>query len=153
MMAYVSPGYLVIQNNGVVTAQSIAEDGTLRGEPVTLADDVQGSVTVSQTGILTYRKTAPVTDEQLTWFDRQGKRIAEVGSAANYGNIDLSPKGDRVLFDMTANNNSDIWVMDFARAIPQRISFDAARDWNCGVVSRWNTRRLCVRQRRWHADL
>jgi Tol biopolymer transport system component len=30
---------------------------------------------------------------------------------------------------MTANNNSDIWVMDFARAIPQRISFDAARDW------------------------
>ena len=103
--------------------------------PVVLADELdrQGGTaagfTVSSTGVLMYRKEVPQAGKQLLWFDRDGKQAGQVGAVANYGNVDLSPKGDRAAVDMITNNNRDIWVIDLARSVPSRITFDPGADW------------------------
>jgi Tol biopolymer transport system component len=52
-----------------------------------------------------------------------------VGAIANYGDVELSPNDDRVAVDMITNNNRDIWVIDIARAVTSRITFDPGTDW------------------------
>jgi Tol biopolymer transport system component len=44
--------------------------------------------------------------------------------------LEISPNGDRVAFDTTLNGNRDIWMIDIARAVPSRITFDPSSDWN-----------------------
>jgi Tol biopolymer transport system component len=41
----------------------------------------------------------------------------------------LSPTGDRVAVDMIADGNRDVWVIDVARGVPSRITFDPSSDW------------------------
>lgn len=59
----------------------------------------------------------------------QGKALGQVGGPANYGSVELSPKGDRAAVDIMTNDNRDIWVIDVARGVPSRITFDPAADW------------------------
>jgi dipeptidyl aminopeptidase/acylaminoacyl peptidase len=76
-----------------------------------------------------YRKAVAQAGKQLLWFDREGKQAGQVGAVANYGNVELSPKGERAAVDMITNNNRDIWVIDLARSVPSRITFDPGADW------------------------
>ena len=127
-MAYAS-GHLLISNEGKLSAYPMSADGVLQGESIVLAEELEGWFSVSDDGLLLYRKSAPVTGRQLTWFDRAGKSAGEVGSTANYGNVDLSPSGDRAVVDIVSGNNRDIWVIDLARSVPQRVTFDPSSDW------------------------
>ncbi len=131
-IVYVLPGYLLINASGALTAQRFdASRLTLEGEPISVVPDIAAGFSVSDTGLLMYSKasTGPVT-KQLLWYDRTGKQAGEVGVAAAYGNVELSPNGDRVAVDMVADNNRDIWVIDIARAVPSRITFDPAQEWS-----------------------
>jgi Tol biopolymer transport system component len=128
--AYAAPGYLLL-NSGTLTAQRFdASRFAVEGAPIPLAQDIESYFSASDTGLLLYRKasTTPAS-KQLLWFDRAGKQTGQVGAAGNYGNVELSPNGDRVAVDMIANNNRDIWVIDVARAVPSRITFDASSEW------------------------
>jgi eukaryotic-like serine/threonine-protein kinase len=129
-MAYVPPGYLLILSNGKLTAQRLdASARTAPADPVVLAEGLEAGFTVSGTGVLMYRKEVPQAGKQLLWFDREGKPAGQVGAVANYGNVELSPKGDRAAVDMITSNNRDIWVIDLARSVPSRITFDPGADW------------------------
>jgi Tol biopolymer transport system component len=103
----------------------------MAGKPAVIADGVQGGFSVSDNGLLLYRKgfAGPVP-RQLTWFDRTGKQLGRLGETGNYGDLNISPSGDRVAYDTTINGNRDIWVIDVARAIPSRVTFDPSSDWN-----------------------
>jgi Tol biopolymer transport system component len=84
----------------------------------------------SNSGLLLFQKASTVSpNKQLTWFDRAGKQVGELGPPANYGNIEISPAGDRVAVDTVADGNRDVWVIDVARAVPSRLTFDPASDW------------------------
>ena len=129
--AYAEPGYLLMAMEGKLTAQQFdASALKIQGDPVTIADDIEGSFSVTDTGLLMFRKIAPDPNKQLQWYDRQGRQLGTVGTPANYGGIDLSPSQDHVSVDITANNNRDVWVLDLARGIPSRITFDRASDWS-----------------------
>jgi serine/threonine protein kinase len=130
-LAYVN-GYLLLVG-GRLTAQRFNESTlAVEGDPILLADGVEGAFSVSDNGLLFYRKGsgAPPT-KQLIWFDGSGKQVGEVGAAAaNYGNVELSPKGDRVAVDINTNGNRDIWVIDIARSVPSRITFENSPEWS-----------------------
>ena len=54
---------------------------------------------------------------QLTWFDRVGKKVGVVGGLADYGNLELSPAGDRVavaVLDDSGTGRRDLWIVDVA---------------------------------------
>jgi eukaryotic-like serine/threonine-protein kinase len=130
-LAYAS-GHVLISSNGLTARRLDTNSLTIEGDPVSIASAMDGGAfSVSDTGLLFYRpgRGTPNTD-LLTWFDRTGKRIGQVGEARNYGTVELSPDGDRVAVDIITENNRDIWMIDIAREVPSRITFDAASDWS-----------------------
>jgi Tol biopolymer transport system component len=129
-MAYVPPGYLILSGE-ILSAQRFDENRlTLEGKPIPIADAIDG-FSVSNTGLLFYRRASAATPvRQLTWFDRTGKQEGQVGAPANYGGVELSPNGDRAAVDINTGGNRDIWVIDIARAVPSRITFDPSSDWS-----------------------
>jgi dipeptidyl aminopeptidase/acylaminoacyl peptidase len=71
-----------------------------------------------------------VGPRQFAWFDRAGTEIGKVGepdSAAPL-NPSLSPDARRVALDRTLNGNGDIWLLETARGVLSRFTFDAAGD-------------------------
>src|SRR5207344_877005 len=71
-------------------------------------------------------------DGQLMWFDRAGKKLGTVGSAAAYTNPALSPDGSRVAVCISdpGAQARDIWVFDLARDMPTKLTFDPKDDTN-----------------------
>jgi Tol biopolymer transport system component len=63
------------------------------------------------------------------WFDRDGKALGALGLPTNYGSVALAPDGKRVATDrIDVTGNSDIWVLDAARSVPTRFTFDPETD-------------------------
>ena len=130
-MSYASPGILIYSNEGKIIAQRLDKSGSkVQGSPTVIGEDVDGNFSVSNTGLMVYHKAAPEAGRQLRWFDRNGKQGADVGPVRNYGNVDLSPTGDRAAVDMIFENNRDIWVIDLARSVPSRITFNPGQEWS-----------------------
>ena len=128
-MSYVPSGHLLYSNEGKLSAQRVDAMGNPQGDPAVVADNVDGGFMASDTGLLLYHKAAPRVGKQLLWYGRDGKQLGSVGAEANYGNVDLSPQGDRAAVDIVTNNNRDIWVVDVSRSVAQPVTFDPGSDW------------------------
>jgi eukaryotic-like serine/threonine-protein kinase len=128
-MAYVADGHLLYSNEGKLIAQPTDTSGHPQGPSTVIADNVDGTFTVSNSGLLMYRKVAPSVGKQLLWFNREGRQVGQVGPVENYGNVDISPKGDRAAVDLFTNNSRDVWVVDLERSVAQPVTFDPALDW------------------------
>jgi Tol biopolymer transport system component len=133
---YVQPGYLVYARDGVLEAQPFDVDrATTTGEPSTIAEQIDqfpesgiAAFSVSDGGLLAYRGGGAATS-RLLWVDRAGNRLGEVGEAARYRNPRLSPDGTRVAVENSDQlGNRDIWLIDVARGVPGRFTFDPGRD-------------------------
>ena len=85
--AYAPPGYLLFMRQGTLFAQRFdATREELAGDPVLVADSValyssrsDGGFSVSETGMLAYRKGGGAGLRRLAWFDRSGKEVGAVG--------------------------------------------------------------------------
>jgi Tol biopolymer transport system component len=98
------------------------------------ASGMAGGFSVSETGVLAYL-TGPAdvggsagVSSQLVWFDRNGKQNGTLGNQARYRDLELAPDGGRVavsLFDL-ARRDFDIWLLDIARGLRTRFTFDPA---------------------------
>ena len=138
---YTASGYVLFNTSGNLVAQRFDPARlALLGEPIPLTDDIGSfGFSASDNGMLVYRKGAggagPGTTgaRQLLWFDRKGEQVGQVAlpsTATAYRDIELSPNGDRVALAITVGGNEDIWVIDLARSVPTRITFDASSDWS-----------------------
>jgi Tol biopolymer transport system component len=109
----------------------------LVGDPFPIADQVGSALALgyfaaSANGVLAFRSggTSGFSLSQLKWFDRGGKSLGNVGPPAPYtGSLALSPDGARVATEQTDNaGNRDIWIVDVARGVPTRFTFDPGMD-------------------------
>ena len=126
-------GHLVFARDETLMAQPF-DPATRqpRGEAFPLAQNVatEGSryvaASVSENGTLVYALGGAQGALQLTWFDRAGRALGTVGDAAPYLNISLSPDERRVAVSMATGSppNFDIWIIDLARNVPLRLTFD-----------------------------
>lgn len=136
---YAPPGFLLFLRERTLMAQSFdASSLQLSGEPFPIADQVgqnaaigRAFFSVSETGVLTFL-SASTPNTQLAWFDRAGKQLALVGSPAADTAIRLSPD-EKLLavgrVDIQAAS-TDIWLIDLARNVPSRFTFDPANENN-----------------------
>ena len=96
---------------------------------------------VSENGTLAYLTGDVGGATQLRWFDRAGKAVDAVRGRASYNNVALARDAKRAAVVQTEpqTNNTDIWLIDLARGIPTRFTFDDSFDWD-PVWSPDNTR-------------
>jgi len=128
-------GHLLFLREGILMAQSLdSRRFELVGEPFPVAELVGstlalGYFSVSANGMLAYRSGASGSGRQLVWFDREGKPQGTLGPPATYNDLAISPDGKRVAAgQLDSTGNWDIWMLDVARGVPTRFTFDPAQD-------------------------
>jgi serine/threonine protein kinase/Tol biopolymer transport system component len=134
---YAFPGYLLFARGATLTGQSFdARTLQLNGEPFPIADQVSyndsnsyENVAVAQNGTMVYL-SGGASKRQLTWFDRSGKQQETVGPSGEINDIVLSRDGKRLAMQRLDGANWDIWLMDLARGVPSRFTFDPASEDN-----------------------
>ena len=135
-IVYAPPGYFLYVNQGALIARRFdASSVKLTGEPATIVEHVaevganhEYDFSVSDDGVLAYQSGNP--NAQLTWFDRDGKKLNAVGETANYSEVALSPNGRQAAVGMLDADDraSDVWVVDLDRNSRSRLTFDPNGD-------------------------
>lgn len=132
-------GYLLFARDGTLMAQPFDERALqLTGEPVPIAPGQQMDfaglrtiVSVSENGILAFQSGSIRGNAQLIWFDRDGKKISQIGESGGfYAQPLLSHDENKLvtaIFDPQVGS-TDIWVYELARNVPTRFTFDPAFD-------------------------
>ena len=135
---FAAPGYLLFSRGTTLLAQPFDVDRLqLSGTPVAIADQLSSSgstdglrtFSVSSSGVLAYH-AGPGRQTQLAWLDRAGRELGVLGPPAEPAPR-LSPDGTRLAvsrLDPDSSANGDIWLMDLARSIASRFTFDPAND-------------------------
>ena len=81
------------------------------------------SFAISDAGTFVFIRGSSRANHRLTWVDRQGAIIDEVGQAATVEGVELSPDG-RYAVTYVASNNADIYRFDLTTGDPIRLTFD-----------------------------
>jgi len=127
---------LYIQGEGTLLARKLDLDPVrLSGDPVTIAEGVRlasvdryAEFSTSQDGTLFYGRSNLLQKFRFGWWDRVSKRT-ETASQPMYleNEFSLSPDGTRVAYAaLSKAGQFDIWVMDLARSLSTRITFNGA---------------------------
>ena len=143
---YANSGYLLFQRQGILFAQPFdVERAALTGEPVRVADEVSyealgadAAFDVSNNGRLIYfAGGGPALDRRFVWHDRTGRPLGTEPRPGLYTtNFDLSPDGTQIAVAQGNRQGSqyDIWLVDWARDLSRRLTFDPALTPNGNVV-------------------
>jgi len=131
--------YLLYARQSTLMAQPFdAEALEFRGDPVVVASDLvfdttfsHGAFSVANNGILAYHSGQAFVNTQLSWFDRKGNELGQVGEPGLYDGPALSPDGKGIAVGLTnlETGNADIWVFDLERGTRNRLSFDEGDDY------------------------
>lgn len=130
---YVAPGYLIFVREGDLYAQAFDDrKAKLQGDPHVLAQDVHyhlgpsnAAFSVSQAGVLAYETARPPS--RLTWLDREGKEVGQLGQPSVVQGVRISPESRRVVMDIAdrRTGTSDIWLFELSRGVSTRLHFDS----------------------------
>jgi len=134
---YLSPGKLLFIRQSTLFAQDFdAGRLALSGEPFPVAEQVasrpgffSSAISASATGLLAYR-AGPAERRQFIWFDRSGHEVEKVGSPDTLAPSapSLSPDGRFIALDRTMDIRRDIWLLETARGVLRRLTFDPDED-------------------------
>jgi eukaryotic-like serine/threonine-protein kinase len=136
MEPQVASGVLFFGRGTSLLAQRMASDGSLNGEPITVADGVASNpltgrvgYAVSEHGPLVY-SSAFVVGSQLTWVSASGAILGTVGEPGPLSTLKMSRDGARVIFAVRdpANGVQNLWSADLQRGASSRITFGPNRD-------------------------
>jgi serine/threonine protein kinase/Tol biopolymer transport system component len=133
---YVSPGYLITVERGVLFAAPFdAARGVVLADPTPIAQGVGayspeflGAFSASSTNLLAYREFS--IGSQLAWVGRNGAVQRTLGPLDDKSdsNPELAPDGTRVAVMRRNEGNLDIWLVDTARATAERFTSEPAAD-------------------------
>ncbi len=127
-------GHVLFARVQTLMAQAFDPDGRqLAGDavPVTARVNTEGSryvsASVSENGTLVYAPGSSLSPQQLTWFDRAGKNLGTLGEGGLDVNLSLSPDERQVAVALRSGSpeNLDIWTIDIARNLRNRVTSDA----------------------------
>src|SRR5580658_90493 len=118
------PASLLFVHDGALIAQPFdARRMELSGERTVVVPELryqrwhQARFSVSENGVLLYQGDS-AGNHQLTWFNRQGQLLAEVGPRNDYLSLRLSPDERHVVVNRLDDPDTvfpTIWVMDLLR--------------------------------------
>lgn len=125
---YAPEGYLLYVKEQTLVVQPF-DAGQLRitGEAAPLVPEMPYFLTgwstfsVSQTGTLALQ--AGSLDSTMTWFDRRGAKMGQVGKPDRYNSLRISPDGQKVAAEIKAGDQiSHLWIFDLKRGVSTRFT-------------------------------
>ncbi len=124
-------GHLIYLREGSLLAQTL-DPKTFDpvGEPVQLAEHVGsrlalGFFSVSRNNILAFRGGKTGSVRLLTWFDREGRSGDRFGPLLAFNALAFSRDGKRLAISgYGEDGNTDVYVVDMARGVPTRFTFN-----------------------------
>ena len=128
-------GYLLFVRENNLMAQSFdAASGQTIGEVFQVAEGVSPTnnsytpVTASETGVLVYERGGFAAGEnnQMGWYDRNGKLLDAVGDVGRVWDPAISPDEKSVAYWRSSASGGDLWVRNLARGVEQRLTTDAS---------------------------
>ena len=162
-VAKYAQGALLFTRDGFLMAQPFdVERLELTGQAAPLGDQVNtrattgriGAFSLSETGVLAYLNPPSIDAGRLVWFDGAGARAGTVGNPGDYSDLELSSDGRRAVVRRpdVETGVSNLWVIDIARGLPTRFTFEASQE-NSAIWSPDGSRIVFRSQRREHSDL
>ena len=132
-VVYVSPGYLLYQEQGTIMAQPFdANRLQLMGDPKPIGQGVAfnpfggtGLFAASDNGVLAYRVGGGAVPLSLVWVSRSGAEQQLPAPPHNYTFPRISPDGQRVAIGME-EGGGQIWLYDIARDASSRLTFEGS---------------------------
>jgi dipeptidyl aminopeptidase/acylaminoacyl peptidase len=122
---YAPPGRLLFIRQRTLFAQPIdGKTWELSGAPLAVAQEVAyggiantAAISASAAGPIAYRTGSSGGKRQLVWIDRDGKEVAKIGEAHDFGPsyLSLSPDGRQAAVQRGVEGNADIWLLDLIR--------------------------------------
>ena len=134
---YSAAGFLLFNRQESLMARPFdAANLEFKGDPFPVAERL-GAIAVlpgvayaiSENGVLVYRGGGR-NEAQLTWFNREGRRLGTVGERGEYRQFVLSPDDKRVALERydPKTNTRDLWLLDLATGIFSRFTSDPSND-------------------------
>jgi Tol biopolymer transport system component len=129
-------GYLLTTRDRSLLAYPFDEqERRITGDLIPVAENVGRSSTdlaafsLSAAGVLAHT-AGFTTSSRLTWVDRGGRSIGQLTEAGDYNSFQLSPDEQRLAFTQVdaVTNTQDIWLVETARGVPTRFTFDPLHD-------------------------
>jgi Tol biopolymer transport system component len=134
---YANGMLLYIRESSIVGQAFDPERMELRGDPVTIAQNVQytprwsrGSFSVAPNGMLCYLPGGQESRPEISIVRKDGSLVHRMGRLDLMFRSSLSPDGSRVVMDLldAQSRNIDIWVYDIARGMKTRLTFSKDPD-------------------------
>ena len=121
-------GYLLFGRQGTLFAQRFElETNRLAGDPVSIGSGLGflGSFTMFDVGgdVLVWANDSVTPLARLTWFDRSGRKLNEIGEVRRYSQIALAPDGRNVAATEEEPEISfSVFLIELARNIHTRLT-------------------------------
>jgi Tol biopolymer transport system component len=129
-------GHILYVRDGTLMARPFDTDALeFTGDPFALATPVKflapasrGIFSASDNGELVFLRGSNSPGATLTWLDRQGNEISQLGDRANYDQPRISPDEKSVAVEVVDPQTAavDLWLFDVERGIRSRFTFGPA---------------------------
>jgi Tol biopolymer transport system component len=136
--AEISAGHMLFVRERTLMAQPFdARRVSVEGDAFPVAEEVfffqgasLGAFSASAAGVLVYHPSAlGAGASTLTWVDRAGRRLSQLGAPEGLAQVALSPSGNRAAVSISdEKGSSDIWLWDLEREVKERFTFDPGHD-------------------------
>ena len=132
----VAAGHLLFVRDGTLFAQRFDVDrAEVSGEPTALVDDVAFFKSTGNAGFdvrgdtITYRTVGP--DVVVSWFDRSGTPLGQLGAPGLYQEVAISPDGTRVIAYRVERRfgTGDLWLYEADGSV-RRLTNDMSQEFN-----------------------
>jgi eukaryotic-like serine/threonine-protein kinase len=133
---YAPSGHLLYVHEGTLLARAFDPQSLrLTGEPFSVIERLHyfrsaanAGFSVSETGVLVYHAGTSIS--RLVWFDRRGNTIGALATPGSFGNVRVSPNGQRVIAEIVdpRTGTSDLWLHEVSRDAPTRFTSDPANE-------------------------
>ena len=129
------PNYLLFVREGNLLAQRFDTGRTqLLGWPVRVSGEVaaaywgRAAFSVSSNGVLVFRSSPPGDPgdvAQLTWRDRTGKKLGQIGHPGPYEQVALSPDGKLAALQLKDGSAHHLGLLDLSNGVFSQLTFGA----------------------------
>jgi Tol biopolymer transport system component len=123
-------GVLLAQPFDLRTMSTGGEAVPLNEEKVRTTAFLSRSVLSAAAGTLVYQVSGPAPNTRLTWFDRQGNPLGNVGPEAPYADARLSPDGTTAAVSYVAAPQTNIATINLQNGQRTRVTFGDAMENN-----------------------